>query len=243
LSSKQRLVLFDIDGTLIETGGAGLSSLRDGFYDAFPEIADRPFPDLDLGGATDGGVAMFLFDHFGLEDSDHGRAHFYGHYIVHLERRLVECEDEGSGRVLTGVEQLLVGLRENGSYELAVLTGNIQDGAWMKLRHYGLDPYFSYGAFGDDHHDRNELGPVALQRAEECGGIAFDPRNVVIVGDTLKDVACARAFGARVVAVATGAVSREDLASANPDQILEDFSDHTASFNAIDRLFSEEEQC
>lgn len=243
MSSNRRLVLFDIDGTLIETGGAGLSSLRDGFYDAFPETADRPFPDLDLGGATDGGVAMFLFEHFGLEDSDHGRSHFYGHYIVHLERRLNEFENEGRGRVLKGVEQLLDGFREHGSYELAVLTGNIQDGAWMKLRHYGLDSHFSYGAFGDDHHDRNELGPVALRRAEESRGVAFDPRNVVVVGDTLKDVACARAFGARAVAVATGTVSHEDLASVNPDHLLKDFSDHSASFDAIDRLFSEREQC
>lgn len=237
MSSEKRLILFDIDGTLIETGGAGLASLREGFRDAFPELAERPFPELDLGGATDGGVAMFLFDHFDLEDSDETRAHFYGHYIGHLENHLVEFENEGRGKVLEGVGELLDGLQEDGSHELAVLTGNIQDGAWMKLRHYRLDSHFRYGAFGDDHHDRNELGHFALRRAVETGGMKFEPENVLVIGDTVKDVACARALGAKAIAVATGSASREELEAANPDRLLDDFSDLSSTMEAIRDVF------
>lgn len=237
MSSQRRLILFDIDGTLIETGGAGLASLRDGFYDAFPEVSDRPFPDLDLGGATDGGVAIFLFDHFELEDSEEKRAHFFGHYLGHLKHRLADFESEGRGMVLEGVGELLETLWKNDSHELAVLTGNIQEGAWLKLRHYRLDSYFRYGAFGDDHHDRNELGSFALRRASEFAGVVFDPENVVVVGDTVKDVACARALGAKAVAVATGSATREELMAASPDRILDDFSDVSSTMKAIEDVF------
>lgn len=237
MSSVERLILFDIDGTLIETGGAGLTSLRAGFYDAFPELRERPFPDLDLGGATDGGVAMFLFDHFDLEDSDETRAHFYGHYIGHLENRLAAFENEGRGQVLSGVGELLDGLRDEGTHELAILTGNIQDGAWMKLRHYRLASHFRYGAFGDDHHDRNELGHFALRRATETSGVDFDPENVVVIGDTVKDVACARALGAKAIAVATGSASRDELTAAAPDRLLDDFSDLSSAMGAIRDVF------
>ncbi len=237
MSSQRRLILFDIDGTLIETGGAGLASLRDGFYDAFPEIADRPFPELDLGGATDGGVTIFLFDHFELENSAERRAHFYGHYLGHLKDRLADFENQGRGKVLEGVGELLEQLRQNESHELAVLTGNIQDGAWLKLRHYRLDSYFRCGAFGDDHHDRNELGPFALRRASESTGVIFEPENVVIVGDTVKDIACARALGAKAVAVATGSASRDELVAASPDCFLDDFSDVSSTMNAIRDVF------
>lgn len=238
MSSDRRLILFDIDGTLIETGGAGLASLRDGFYDAFPEISGRPFPELDLGGATDGGVAMFLFDHFELADSQDRRIHFYGHYLGHLKSRLADFENEGRGRVLGGVGELLEGLRKTDCHELAVLTGNIQDGAWLKLRHYRLDSYFRFGAFGDDHHDRNELGAFALRRATETAGVSFDPENVVIVGDTVKDIACARALGAKSIAVATGSASRDDLEAAGPDRLLDDFSDLSSAMKAVRDVFS-----
>ena len=237
MSSPRRLILFDIDGTLIETGGAGLASLRDGFYDAFPEIADQPFPELDLGGATDGGVAIFLFDHFKLEDSEERRAHFYGHYLGHLQKRLAEFESEGKGKVLDGVGNLLEELGRDCSHELAVLTGNIQDGAWLKLRHYSLDAHFRYGAFGDDHHDRNELGAFALRRASESAGVMFEPDNVVVVGDTVKDIACARALGAKAIAVATGSATREELEAASPDRILDDFSDVSFTMKAIQDVF------
>ncbi len=103
---------------------------------------------------------------------------------------------------------------------LAILTGNTQAGAWVKLRHYGIDQHFSVGAYGDDHHDRNALGPIARERAVSAFGRDFLPADIAVIGDTPKDIACARAFGARVVAVASGAATRSELEVMSPDVLL-----------------------
>src|SRR5690606_23071909 len=119
--------------------------------------------------------------------------------------------EEGRGRLLPGVEGLLAAFEERGHHRLAVLTGNLREGAWIKLRHFRIDRHFPTGAFGDDHHDRNELGPIARRRALEVFGEDFAPADIAVIGDTPRDIACARAFGARAVAVATGSSSREQL--------------------------------
>lgn len=237
------MLLFDIDGTLVDTEGAGLESLRDGFYEAFPAFVELPFPALDLGGATDGGVAMFLFEHFGLADSVEVRGHFFRSYSGHLKRRLQEFRIAGKGRVLPGVPALLNALREEGVHEIAVLTGNTEQGAWTKLRHFGLDGHFRFGAFGDDHHDRDELGPLAVKRAADLTGITFAPHEVVVIGDTPKDVACARALGARSVAVATGTVPRSELEAAKPDLVLDDLADSAFAMEALGKVFLAREGC
>ena len=121
---------------------------------------------------------------------------------------------------------------------LGLLTGNTADGAKVKLSHYGVDHHFVFGAYGDDHADRNALGPIALERAERDHGLKFDPTDVVVIGDTPKDVACARAFGARVIAVATGASSHEELAAFDPDILLEDFANTDDALAAIEAAFA-----
>jgi len=235
----RKLFLFDIDGTLLDTGGAGLVSLRDGFHAAFPEHRERPFPPLELGGATDGGVAMHLFEHFGLPDTTEHRESFFGHYTVKLAGHLASFAEQGRGRLLPGVENLLATFEEHGHHRLAVLTGNLREGASIKLRHFRIDRHFSTGAFGDDHHDRNELGPIARRRARETFGEDFAPADIAVIGDTLRDIACARAFGAKAVVVATGATSREQLAAAAPDLLLDDFSDAAAVMDGIEAVFSD----
>lgn len=234
-----RLLLFDIDGTLIDTGGAGLRSLRESFYRAFPGHEAVAFPALDLGGATDRGVARFIFEHFGLVDAPELHDRYFLHYTSALERNLLEFVDSGKGRLLPGVRQLVEALSTHPSNRLAVLTGNLREGARIKLSAFGLDTHFTTGAFGDDHHDRNELGPIALARIFESHAEHFSAANTVVIGDTPRDIACARAFGAKVVAVATGTVSSAQLASADPDLLFDDFSDLEAVLRGIDSLFPE----
>lgn len=211
-----RLVLFDIDGTLVDTGGAGMRSLREAARDLFGEDG----PDLDLAGSTDEGLVRGILEHFGEPFSPGRVAEFYGAYLGHLERHL----ESGAfrGRVLPGVIEILDACRDAGAV-LGLLTGNIAEGAAMKVRHYGMEGYFGFGAYGDDHHDRNLLGPIALERAREATGVEFVADEAVVVGDTPKDIACGRALGATTVCVATGAFSARELRDHGADLVFETF--------------------
>jgi phosphoglycolate phosphatase-like HAD superfamily hydrolase len=110
-------------------------------------------------------------------------------------------------------------LREEGN-SLGLLTGNIERGAMIKVSHYGIADYFQFGAYGDDHWNRNKLGPIALERAEESTGMKFSQDEILVIGDTPKDVACAHAFGVKCVAVATGDFSEEELAACGADRVV-----------------------
>lgn len=236
MKAAATLLLFDIDGTLVDTGGAGLVSLEAGFYQAFPDHRSTDFPLLDLGGATDSGVVGFLFEYFGVVDTPEHRSRFYECYTGSLSFHLRKFSAEEKGRVLPGVEALLAALVPDPSFELGVLTGNVEAGAWIKLRHFALDRHFSHGAFGCDHHDRNKLGPIARERARQACGVDFPPERIIVLGDTPKDVACARALGARVIAVATGAATRQSLELASPDILMDDFSDTPAVLTVLEAL-------
>lgn len=234
-----KLLLFDIDGTLIDTEGAGLYSLEEGFFAAFPGSQGIPFPPLDLGGATDGSVVAFLFEEFGIEDHEKNRERFFSFYSSALKRKLVEFQARGKGRLLPGVIPLLDELsRADHPSILALLTGNTSEGAFIKLSHYAIDHHFAFGAFGDDHPDRDALGPIAMRRAAELHGSAFAPDDIVIIGDTPKDVRCARAFGAKVIAVATGACSEEVLLESNPDILLSSLEHTGKVLEALDNVFT-----
>jgi phosphoglycolate phosphatase len=116
-------------------------------------------------------------------------------------------------------------LRQREDIVLALLTGNLERGAKLKLTHYGVWHYFEFGAFADDHHDRNALGPFARARARERHGFEFPPERIFVLGDTPHDIACARAIGARAVAIATGKYSTAELAAHAPDFLLKDGAD------------------
>lgn len=208
------LLLFDIDGTLVDTGGAGLVALQE----AVREVFQAECPPLDLAGATDGGLLRFLFEYYG-HDYDEGLVgDFYEAYLPKLERNL--GDEVYAGKVLPGVGELLRSL-EGEDCCVGLLTGNLARGAWIKVGHFGLAGHFAMGAFGDDHWDRNELGPIARTRAEEKMGRTFLPQETLVIGDTPKDVACARAFGARSLAVATGGFTQEQLVASGADEVLD----------------------
>ena len=220
-----KLLLFDIDGTLLDTGGAGLRALREAFVECFlSRSREHEFPELDLAGSTDGGIVRDLFEQFGIPHTAEAEESFYAAYEPRLREGLSQ-KNRRKGRLLPGVRELLHHLRDETSHTLGLLTGNVARGAWAKVESYGLGGIFGFGAFGDDHHDRNELGPVALKRAEKHTGRRFTGSDTVIIGDTPKDIRCARAFGATAVAVATGSCSRDHLAAHEPDHLLDDLSD------------------
>jgi phosphoglycolate phosphatase len=114
-----------------------------------------------------------------------------------------------------------------------LLTGNLVRGAELKLTHYGVWDYFEFGAYADDHHDRNALGPFAQARAKEKHGIEFAAEDIFVLGDTPHDVACARAIGAKAVAIATGRHNRAELEACHPDFLFDDLSDVRAALQAM----------
>ena len=211
-----KLLLFDIDGTLINTNAAGLT----GFARAFREVfgRDDDLSRVDFAGATDSDIIRQLFELHGIDFNPGNQERFRAAYFP----ALTEILPQRTGCVLPGVGALLDALAARDDVQLALLTGNFAESARLKLVHFGLWNYFPFGAFADDSLDRNKLGPVALQRAREFrSGTEFVPAaDVWIIGDTPKDIACARAFGARVLAVATGKHRMEQLAAHAPDAVL-----------------------
>jgi phosphoglycolate phosphatase-like HAD superfamily hydrolase len=211
-----KLLLFDIDGTLINTNAAGLRGFARAFRETFG--AEDDLSRVDFAGATDSDIMRQLFALHGVPFAPENQERFRAAYFPALEQIL----PERPGCVLPGVSPLLEALAARDDVQLALLTGNFAESARLKLVHYKLWDYFLFGAFADDSLDRNELGPIALRRAREVrGGAEFDPAaDVWIIGDTPKDIACARAFGARVLAVATGKHRMEQLAAHAPDAVL-----------------------
>ncbi len=225
--SKRRLLLFDIDGTIIVSGGAGEGALRDAMLDRFG--VEEDLKTITLAGATDGLIARLMLEKHGLEASTENVAALLDSYLHFLHKRL----PQHNGRVLPGLVVLLDALRERTDCVLALLTGNLCRGAEIKLSHYGMWDYFQFGAFADDHHDRNELGRFAQARAFEKHGEEFSPENIYVLGDTPKDIACGKAFGAKTVAIATGNYTADDLRPHHPDFLFEDLSDTQAVIAAL----------
>lgn len=209
-----KLWLFDIDGTLVDTGGAGLRSLQEVAAERF----GGPCPELDLAGSTDLGVWAGILEHFGRAEAAESPDDFFDAYLRRLEWNL--AHGGFPGRVLPGVGGLLDALSERHDVSVGLLTGNISGGAALKVRHYGLDRHFAFGAYGCDHADRNKLGPVALERAAAHAGRTFPVEEVLVIGDTPKDIACAKAIGARCLAVATGRFGAAELAAHGADRVV-----------------------
>ncbi len=224
---EKTLLLFDIDGTLITSGGAGERALRIGFRERFG--IDDDLQNVEIAGRTDSGIARAMLRTHGLAETPENVAAFVDSYLANLARELAQAE----GRLLPGVLALLEKLQTRPEMVLALLTGNVARGAELKLAHYGVWKFFEFGAYADDHHDRNQLGPFAQRRARERHGFEFRPERIFILGDTPHDIACARAIGAKAIAVATGKFSRAELAVHAPDFIFDDLSDLDAVLRAL----------
>ncbi len=217
-----RLLLFDIDGTLIDSNGAGGAAILDAAEEHFG-VQREQLPPLQLAGATDPAIAMDVFGHMNLVHTPEEVIAFLDRYLSHLQRRLQAADF--SGYTLPGVMELLEALRCESEAHIGLLTGNVRRGAVIKLSRHGIYEHFLEGGFGSDHHDRNQLGPVALQRMQDVTGTTYDITDVIVIGDTPKDIRCAEAFGAKCLAVATGQYSYAELSALNPWRCVESLAD------------------
>ena len=228
MTPERRLFLFDIDGTLITSGGAGEGALIDAMKERFKVTED--FAGIVLAGATDRAIARDLLRKNGLSDSPENMANLLDSYLQSLSERISKHD----GRVLPGIVPLLNLLHQREDAVLGLLTGNVRRGAEIKLRHFEVWDFFEFGAFADDHLDRNELGHFARVRAAERHGEEFPPDRIFVIGDTPRDIECGRAIGARTVAIATGQYSCADLESHGPDFLFDDLSD---TDSVVEKLF------
>ncbi len=215
-----KILLWDIDGTLIRSGNAGHRAMNAAALAVFG-LQDA-FTNFDFGGRTDPWVLDLLCRQHGLEAPPDRVERFYAVYVDSLRREL------HNPRALTcaGIREILALFHSNAGTTQGLLTGNIVAGAKVKLEHFGLWDYFPFGAFADDSGERNQLGPIALERARRHLDRAdLKPSDLVVIGDTPHDIACARAVGAHAVATATGGFTYDELEAHRPDLLVRDFAD------------------
>jgi phosphoglycolate phosphatase len=215
---QKRLLLFDIDGTLIHSGGAGVRALKSAFKERFG-VADD-LHGIEIAGMTDSGIVVSILKKNDIPATNENIGAFLDSYVHFLSLELPRRK----GKLLPGVLDLLEKLKSRPHLVLGLLTGNVSRGARLKLEHYGVWHFFEFGAFADDHQDRNRLGSFARARAKEKHGREFSPSQIDVIGDTPRDIACGKAIGARTIAVATGTWSREELAKYQPDFLIDDLS-------------------
>lgn len=221
------LLLWDIDCTLIDSGGAGERGLRIALKREFG-IEDT-LGWLDYFGRTDVWIARTILEHhFGAATPDSTRR-FLDAYLQTLAHEM----HNPNARVLPGVAEIVSHVACHSDIAQGLLTGNLKRGAEIKLSHLGLWTPFGFGAFADDAEDRSELGPHALRRAAALHGRSFAPDRVFVIGDTPHDIACGRAIGARTVAVATGRHPVEKLLSHGPTTVLKNLADTKAFLSLL----------
>jgi phosphoglycolate phosphatase-like HAD superfamily hydrolase len=227
-----KLVLFDIDGTLLSTHGAAARA----FWRALDEVYGRrgPVDGYDFHGRTDPQIARELMRLSGLDDAaiEPGLERLWPVYLRELEHEIALPDTRVE--VLPGVPELVDALHATGDHLVALLTGNIEAGARLKLSAVDLWHRFDFGAYGSDHERRDRLPAVAVRRARKRHGRTFRGRDVVIVGDTPFDVTCGRELGVWAVAVATGKHTRAELEEAGADVVLGDLRDTGRAVAAIE---------
>jgi phosphoglycolate phosphatase-like HAD superfamily hydrolase len=217
--SPIHLVLFDIDGTLVHTGGAGTTAFARAFASEFG-VADGT-ERLKFAGRTDVSLVREFFTLQNIEPSAKNFERFFGAYVFWLERFIVECV----GGTCPGVLEFYRAMESRAEPPLiGLLTGNIRRGAQIKLGHYQLWDKFPFGGFADDHEDRDQIAAIARHRGAERLGRPIEGAEVLVIGDTPLDIRCARAIGAKVLAVATGNFAVAQLQEFHPDWAAEDLS-------------------
>ena len=227
----KRLILFDIDGTLLSTDGAAGRAFETAMIDVYGTAG--PIGEVSFAGKTDPQIAYELLSRAGLDRGriEEGLPRLWNGYLECFVAELARTPV----RVFPGVMAFLDLVEGHGAETITgLLTGNIEEGARRKLEAAGIGfERFKVGAFGSDHEDRNELPAVAMARAEAITGLRFEGKEMAIVGDTPADIICGDVVGARTVAVATGVFSREELAACEPDFLFDSLEDADLVWEAI----------
>jgi phosphoglycolate phosphatase-like HAD superfamily hydrolase len=224
-----KLVLFDIDGTLLTDGGASREAFRVALEEVYGYAGD--LSRYDFSGRTDPQITHMVLRDAGLapEEVEAAMPRLWESYL----EGLAQNAKPGRIRALPGIHELVSALDEHAHVTLALLTGNIEPGARVKLGGAGLNRYFPFGAFGSDSADRTELPPIAVQRASEHAGIHLAGSDVVIIGDSIYDIRCGAPYDATTIAVASGRTPAETLRAENPRHFFESAEDLGAMMDAI----------
>jgi phosphoglycolate phosphatase len=227
-----RLVLFDIDGTLLHSHGAGRRAMEAALLETF---GTKGSPAYRYDGKTDKQIVRDLMREEGFSDAiiNARMPDVLDTYVEGLQREIASPHTRVEA--IAGVMPLLDALVHRSHCIVGLLTGNLEPGAQHKLTAAGIDfGRFALGAYGSDHEIRAELPAIAQQRAREVLGLAIEGSAMVIVGDTPSDIACGRPIGARAIAVATGHYSVASLSEHEPDALFNDLGDTEAVLRAID---------
>jgi phosphoglycolate phosphatase-like HAD superfamily hydrolase len=225
----KRLILFDIDETVLHSAGVGRRALEAALAEASGRHINMD--GLSLSGKTDPQICREALSVHGFEvhEVDALLPRTFEVYLPRLEREVAKSREM---TVHSGVLELLEALASATWASLGLLTGNIEAGARIKLQPFSLNQFFPMGAFGSDSQDRMALPAIAHKRAVEHFEHDFTPEDIVIIGDAINDVLCAKGYGARAIAVATGRTTRDELAALSPDHLLDDLAD-TAKVVAV----------
>lgn len=214
-----RLVLFDIDGTLVHTGGAGTAAFTKTFASGFN--LHNGTEKMKFAGRTDVSLVREFFRLHGLAETDDHFRKFFEHYVFWLDHVVAQS----AGAACRGAAEFIRDLQALPQPpKLGLLTGNIRLGAEIKLRRFGLWHHFELGGFADDHEDRNHIAAAALARARRVMGTHLKPEEIVVIGDTPFDIQCGKFIGAKVLAVATGGAKLEELKKHKPDWAVPDLT-------------------
>ncbi len=223
-----KLILWDIDGTLIVSHGAGFRAMERAMQQRFG--CSARLDQIDWAGRTDSWIAQEALRRGGLLPTPQNIHDYLEAYLALLPHEL----QAAGGRVLPGIPELLETVHQRTDVAQGLLTGNLRRGAQLKLTHHQVWHYFEFGAYADDSPRRNDLGPHALRRAREKHAVEFAPKNTFIIGDTPHDIECGKVIGAQTIAVATGKYSVEELATHAPTAVFRDFADTAAFLRVID---------
>jgi phosphoglycolate phosphatase-like HAD superfamily hydrolase len=214
---SKKLILFDIDGTLITAGGAGTRSMNRAFYELFG-IPDA-FKNIAMAGKTDIQIMKEGLRVHGFPCMDGNLSSMKEKYLYFLRQEI----ENPRRSIKPGIRKALEMLNQIGMIN-GLLTGNLEEGAKIKLGAFGLYRYFIDGAFGSDNEDRDKLLPIAIEKFAKKG-FKFSPEDCIVIGDTPRDVKCAKIHGAYCVAVATGPYSKEELLATDADIVFDSFQE------------------
>ena len=227
-----KLILFDIDGTLLTSIGTG----RNAVLEAMENVCGRPIAvdGVQFAGRTDPAIIRDILARNEIRGEEVERLlpQVLDAYISSLMRILTPS----SVRIFPGVMNLVRNLHSSENLVLGLLTGNLRETAYLKLHAAGLGSFFRFGAFGSDRELRNDLPEVAAERALSITGLRFTPEKTIVIGDTPHDFECGRVHGAHCIGVSTGTFNRDELAEHGPDLLMDDFTDPSELYTFINQV-------